>query len=295
MGRRARLFVCLALLASGVLAAPAEAHPSASVVIDSHGNAYYSDLEKVWRVSPGGKKQVVVSGVHTRELSLDAAGNLYGEHLWYEGEKTDKWGHYVWRLSPAGRLGRVYPAREGFRTDWSFVTDAAGRMYWAAGGPKGPTDIRRRSGRGQMETIASGVPGEVPWMAADGDGTLFFTVLTEDRHDLYRISPEGKLVHLARDLVARRLTDLVFSSRHATSGIFPDRHGGAYVTVPAERVVKHVTAAGKVTVAVRSRAPWSPTGGALAPDGALWILEGGVPKASRLRRIAPGGGERIFD
>ena len=36
------------------------------------------------------------------ELCLDARGNLYGEHLWYEGERTNEWGHYVWRRAPDG-------------------------------------------------------------------------------------------------------------------------------------------------------------------------------------------------
>jgi len=293
---RTRLPLALALLSLGALAVPAAAHPAASVVVDAKGNAYYSDLEKVWRVAPDGRKQVVVSGVHTHELSLDSAGNLYGEHLWYEGETTDKWGHYVWRLSPAGRVDRVYEAREGFRTDWSFVTDASGRMYWAEGGGGGAaTKIRRKSVAAQIDTIATGAFGEVRWMAVAPAGTLFFTTFADDRHDLYRLTPAGKLSRLASDLAGRKLSDLVFSARHATFGVFVDRRGGAYVAVPAERVVKHVAADGTVTIAVRSRPPWSPTGGALSADGALWILEGGLPGATRLRRIAPGGAERVYD
>jgi hypothetical protein len=295
MSPGARLSLPLALLALGSMAPPAAAHPATSVVMDAKGNVYYSDLARVWRVSPAGGKQVVVPGVHTHELSLDAAGNLYGEHLWYEGEKTDRWGHYVWRLLPTGRLERVYPARQGFRTDWSFVRDAAGSMYWAAAAGAGHAEIRRKDARGSITSVARGPWGEALWMAAAADGTLFFTSFDGRRHDLYRVSPAGAVRRLARDLAPHKLVDLVFSARHATFGLWPDRRGGAYVAVPAGRVVKHVTAAGKVTVAARSRPPWSPTGGMLAADRALWILEGGLPDAARLRRIAPDGGERVFE
>ena len=114
-----------------LFAATAAAHPSVSVVIDRQGNAYYSDLKQVWKVAPDGTKTVAVPGVHTHELYLDPQGNLYGEHLWYEGERTDKWGHYVWRRSPDGQVVKVIPNTEGFLENYSFVRDAAGNMYLA--------------------------------------------------------------------------------------------------------------------------------------------------------------------
>ena len=44
------------LLAASLLlfAASVRAHPAVSVVFDSHGNVYFSDLKQVWRVVPGG-------------------------------------------------------------------------------------------------------------------------------------------------------------------------------------------------------------------------------------------------
>lgn len=57
---------------------------------------------------------IAVPNVHSHELALDAAGNLYGEHLWYEGERTDRWSHRIWRRSPDGGVTDVIPAREGF-------------------------------------------------------------------------------------------------------------------------------------------------------------------------------------
>jgi hypothetical protein len=122
MNSKTHLPLCFALLSLVALAGRATAHPAAGVVVDAKGNACYSDLERVWRVAPDGRKQVVVSGVHTHELSLDAAGNLYGEHLWYEGEKTDKW-----PATSSGRGSPTWSTRRDTPRSGSFRIPAAGR------------------------------------------------------------------------------------------------------------------------------------------------------------------------
>ena len=291
--RLASAATLFALFAIG--AAPAHAHPSAGIVRDRAGNVYYSDLEQVWQLSPDGKKRVVVSGVHSHELWLDAAGNLYGEHLWYEGEKSDKWGHYVWKRAPDGRVSRVHPAREGFRSEWSFVRDAAENGYWAVEESGGRVEIRRKGRGGRITTVVRGRWGDLRWMAADADGTLFFTALADRMHDLYRASPDGKVMRLARDLAKRGPLDRLIDPRHDTFGLWPDRRGGAYVTILDERQVVHVGADGKVKVVLRSPPRWGPTGGLLAPDGSLWILEGGLPGRARVRRVDRDGKSRVFD
>ena len=92
--------------------ATARAHPGIGIVVDARGNVYYTDLTHVWRIAPDGKRTVAVRGVHTHELHLDAQGNLYGEHLWYNGEAANTWGHYVWRLRPSGVLDTIIAPKE---------------------------------------------------------------------------------------------------------------------------------------------------------------------------------------
>src|SRR5574339_286409 len=107
-----------------------KAHPGIGILKDSKGTIYYTDLKQVWKISPDGKKSVVVHDVHTHELYIDQQDNLYGEHLWYNGEKLDTWGYYVWCLKNTGELVKIIDPTEGFRTDYSFTRDAAGNMYW---------------------------------------------------------------------------------------------------------------------------------------------------------------------
>jgi hypothetical protein len=144
------LLCVLVLMLAG---AAAQAHPGVGIVKDSRGNLFYTDTKQVWKIMPDGKKSVAVPNVHTHELCLDAEDNLYGEHLWYEGEATKKWGHRIWCLKRDGTLVDVIPAREGFLRDYSFVRDRAGNMYWADRGAQ--TVIKKRSPDGKINVHAT--------------------------------------------------------------------------------------------------------------------------------------------
>jgi len=133
-----RLLGLLILLLS---VATAPAHPGVGIVQDSRGNVFFTDTKQVWKITSDGKKSVAVADVHTHELCFDDKGNLYGEHLWYEGDATKKWGHRVWRLKSDGTVSDVIPAREGFLKDYSFVRDREGNMWTPM--------VKGKSSRGQ--------------------------------------------------------------------------------------------------------------------------------------------------
>jgi hypothetical protein len=256
------------LLFLAFLAAPLFAHPSVSVVFDSKGNLYYSDLHQVLRLAPDGKLSVAVPGVHSHELAIDAQDNLYGEHLWYEGEKTDKWGYYVWKRAPNGSVSMVIPRSEGFLTNYSFVRDAAGNMYWA---DRDRGEIRKRAPNGAITTIAREIR-KVRWMTSSPRGTLFLI----DLPDLVRIEPNGRVTRLARN---------VSGGMHDVQGLWVDRSENVYLADYAHRQVLRVTPQGRVTVIAKSPFLWAPTGGGIAPNGTLWILETRVGNAVRVRRF----------
>src|SRR5262249_42017691 len=160
-----------------------------------------------------GTKSIAVRDVHTHELHIDAQDNLYGEHLWYEGDATKKWGHRVWRLKPDGKLMDLIPAREGFRKSYSFVRDRHGNMYWAEPGPR--TVICKRTPDGRVDTLATGNFPNVRWMTATPEGTLFLI----DGQDLWRITPDGSVSTVARDLAQRRFTQFHVDDHHALMGL----------------------------------------------------------------------------
>lgn len=259
------------------IAAPLLAHPSVSVVFDSKGNLYYSDLKQVWQRAPDGKLTVAVPGVHTHELAIDAQDNLYGEHVWYEGERTDKWGHYVWKRAPDGRVAMVIPRREGFLTNYSFVRDAAGNMYWA---DRDSGQIRRRAPNGAITTVARELR-RVRWMTASPRGTLFLI----DLPDLVRIDPNGRVTTLVKNIVGGLPITPQWWLRHDVQGLWVDKNENVYVAHTDDRQVLRVTPAGAVTIIAKSPLPWSPTGGGIAPNGEVWVLEVNPVNGMRVRKV----------
>ena len=143
-----------------LMPAAARAHPAVGIVRDRDGNIFYSDTARVWRINPQGVKSIAVDNVHTHELWLDAEGNLYGEHLWYEGGATHKWAHRVWKLARNGTLSDLIPARSGLREDYRdffFARDRNGVMYWVEKGPpdgKGLATIHKRVSGGPAKLLA---------------------------------------------------------------------------------------------------------------------------------------------
>jgi len=263
-----------------VSAPPLFAHPGVGIVMDARGNVFYTDLKQVWKIAPDGSKTVAVPNVHTHELCLDLLGNLYGEHLWYEGEASNRWGHRVWRLSPDGVLTDVVPAREGFRTDYSFVRDAAGNMYSAA--QKNPTSFRKRAPDGTITTIAVCRDcRNVRWMTAAADGTLYFT----DSGDLREISPTGRIRTLARGLAGNARTHRPEEDWRLVMGLWNDAARNVYVAVYGQREVKRVFPDGRIVVVATTSFPWAPTGGLIASSGDLWLLESTFTNAVRVRHI----------
>ncbi|MEJ0031960.1 MAG: hypothetical protein WDO15_16965 [Bacteroidota bacterium] len=51
-----------------LISASAFGHPGIGIVEDSRSNIFYTDLSKVWKVTPDGRKSIVVQDVHTHEL-----------------------------------------------------------------------------------------------------------------------------------------------------------------------------------------------------------------------------------
>jgi hypothetical protein len=263
----------LLLLATAL---PLFAHPPVSVAVDAQGNAYYSDLTHVWKVAPNGTRSIAVRNVHTHELYLDARGNLYGEHLWYEGDATKRWGHFVWRRGSDGKVVAITNRRTGFLRDMSFVRDAAGNMYMADDARK---RVLKRTPAGVESTVASGLTA-IHWMTVSPAGTVYLV----DGGDVVRIRG-NRVERIARNMATTSLTRPHIDEQHALMGLWLDRFENLYVADAARGQVKKIGADGKTSVFAKSSQPWTPSGGAFAANGDLLLLEVTMTNSVRLRRI----------
>jgi sugar lactone lactonase YvrE len=253
------------------VAVSANAHPGVGIVVDSRGNVFYTDLKQVWRIAPDGEKTVAVPNVHTHELYVDSGDNLYGEHLWYNGERLDTWGSRVWRRTPDGRVVDIVPAHPGFNDTYSFVRDRAGTMYWAA---REKNEIQKRTPDGHIVTVARHNFRDVRWMTVTPDGTVYLI----DRVDLLRVTPDGRVATVARNVSAG-------SGRHAVMGLWLDRQRNVYAADYSGSKVKRIDPNGRVEVVARSLFPWGPTGGVFDRSGNLWLLEYNILNQARARKI----------
>jgi hypothetical protein len=260
-----RIAFTLALVAA---AGAALGHPSVSVVIDSRGSVYYSDLERVWRVAPDGSKTVAVANVHTHELFLDGHDNLIGEHVWYDGDARKTWGHHLWKRDPHGRVSLIRPRTAGFPTNYGFARDRAGNLYWPV---RERGEIRKRAPNGALSRVVGELKA-MRWLHATPGGTLYVV----DGSDLVRVRG-GRAERFVRNITT--------AARHTMMGLWTDAAENVYLADHANRVVKRVTPAGVVSTFERSTFPWSPTGGAFAANGDLWVLEWTITSQVRVRKI----------
>lgn len=253
------------MIALFLLPVLAQGHPGIGIVKDKKGNIFYSDLEQVWKISTDGKRTIAVPNVHTHELYMDSAGNLYGEHLWYNGEQLNTWGHYVWSLKNDGSLTKVIEPKEGFLENYSFVRDDAGNTYWVERWKV--SRIKKKTPDGKVVTFAEGRWGDVRWMFATTTGIIYFT----NWHNLYKVDSSGNVLLLANDI--DRTKKEYKEEMHNLYGIWTDAQENIYVAIRSGEIIKKITPVGEVSVVYQSNKPWTPTGGVFDNDGNLWVLE----------------------
>lgn len=256
--------------------------------MDARGNVFYADANRVMMIAPDGRRQIAVPNVHAHELYLDSLGNLYGDHVWSEGRRTKKWGHRVWKRAPDGTITDVIPAAEGLLTGYGFTRDATGTMYWAHGEPR--TEIRKRRNLEPVAVHSRGSFRDVRSIVAGPDGTVYVI----DSADLKKIRPDGKVLIMSPGIASRSASRFTVNRRYAIMGLWLDSRSNLYAASYGTGEVKRVSPSGEVSVISRSGLPWSPTGGMVAPNGDLWILETSLINEVRLKRIASNGSVSFY-
>lgn len=280
-----RLLILALLACSGTM----QAHPGIGIVEDSKGNIFYTDLSQIWKIDTQGRKSVAVPRVHSHELYIDEHDNLFGEHLWYEGEATDKWGHYVWCLRGNGTVEKIIPPTEGFLSGYSFVRDHAGTMFWADRSLS-CQHLMAKSANGNVNKHSDQCMNDIRWMTTDNTGNI----LLVDRIDLKRVDKRGTVTTLATNLPDWRSPEKVEPNSHAVMGVWTDGDGNIYTAIMERRIVKKLAPDGTITIAARTAAAWLPTGGLVARNGDLWILETTLTNQVRVERIRANGSRYAF-
>ncbi|HYC86863.1 MAG TPA: hypothetical protein VEB86_16640 [Chryseosolibacter sp.] len=263
-------------------------HPGVGIVMDSKGVVYYTDLQHIWKIGTDGKVRIAVRNVHSHELFLDRNDNLYGEHLWYEGEATDKWGHFVWKLAPDGAFQKIIDDREGFLTDYSFVRDGKDNMY-LADRTKPCQQVLKKNKNGTHRHSGSCLKN-IRWMTSTPEGILYVV----DDGALKRIHEDGTVEAISPDLKERKLTQSAVNDQHMVMGIWTDSKGNVYTAVFGARKVKKIDGGRNVATVAETSIGWSPAGGLTSDNGDFWLLEYSQANKARVERITKDGIRTIY-
>ena len=282
------------LLLCCLLALPATAHPGWGIVRDTRGNLFFTDLKQVWMLSPAGVLSVVVPAVHTHELVIDHDGNLFGENVTYESA-ADKWHNYLWKRTPDGQVMTVVPDGQVLR-GFSLLRDAAGNMYAIEQNnhTRTRTLLLKRTPAGETQELAGGAFGirdgkgkDAQFSSVGGvdvlpDGTIYLV----DGATLRKVTPEGQVTTLARDLdKPRRLIQGTAGKANAFFGVRYDGKDNVYVADYDNRRVLKLSADGKQRVtAYESSFGWAPTGVWVAGED-LYVLEWRHPFGDSVRVV----------
>lgn len=250
----------------------ASAHPSIGIVADRQGAVFYTDLQHVWKIAAG-RKKIAVRDVHTHELFVDTAGNLFGEHQWND-ESGEHFYHYLWRLSPDGKFDTVVGNRPAFAdADFSLARDPKCNEYFLQPGhhlkPEDSSHIIRRSPSGQETILATGLFRGVSWLHPHSDGSVVYIIA----NTVYRIGVDSETRVVAKGIAGATPSYTYFGTDPIVYGAWQDDAQNVYVAVFSDQVVKKIDRNGAVSVAYKSAGRWAPTHGVFDSDGRLWVLE----------------------
>jgi len=278
-------FFCLIFGPTGI-----EAHPGIGIVMDSEGNVFYTDLDHVWKISTNGEQSIAVKNIHTHELYIDEEDNLYGEHEWYEGEATDKWGNYVWCLSKDGVFEKTIQDVEGFLDDNTLVRDTENNSFWAEKSSDHVL-LRKQTLNGQSHIVTEHYFNDIRWMYFSKYDNNLYVV---DHLKIKKVTSQGEVTLIADDLKDSKFLFDSVADRHYIFGMWSDEKMDLYVALYGAGKVKKISTTGEITTIFKSSTFWSPCGGMKAPDGTQWIMEFSKRNKTRVRKISPDGKHTLF-
>jgi len=266
-----------------------QAHPGIGIVMDSKGNVFYTDLTHVWKIATNGELSIAVKNIHTHELYIDKEDNLYGEHEWYEGEATDKWGNYVWCLTNDGIFNKTIPDVEGFLDNNTLVRDPEGNTYWAEKSDDQEL-LKKQTINGENISVSEHHFDDIRWMHfSNNDNNLYIV----DNLKIKKVTPEGDVTILADNLKEGRSLFGV-ADRHYVFGTWTDQRMNVFVAVYGSGKVKKISPEGKISTIYESGIFWAPCGGFTAPNGTQWIMEFSKRNKTRIRKIGIDGKQTLY-
>ena len=289
--------IFLTLLSLILFSIPCHSHPSWGIVVDRHGQVYFSDAthNAIWRVDTLGRLSRLVSGKHAHDLFMDAKGFLYAEHVEYL-VYAKRWRSSLWRISVGGNMTEVFPPSMSGKKFWyPFTFDSSGILYacFLDSASKESSPLMKRYTDGTISTwnlkdssgdaVSTSNVGAMAW---GPDGALYAT----SSNKVLRITKDGIVAVVASGLGLKKYPGMPAAGLW---GLAVDARKNIYVADYGARRILKITTDGTITTLLNSDSPWSPTGVTISSDD-VYILEDGFtsPKkvsGPRVRKVTKNG------
>ncbi len=253
------------------------AHPGIGMVYDGERYIYYTDLSHVWKLdTKSGISEIFVENVHSHELALDNAGNIYGEHYWYV-ESEQKFKNYIWSANKNGVTQKIREDQYGENDDFSFVRDRNFNSYEIR---KGLEDYEVVLTDSLKEKVLAKLRLNNPtWKYISKKDILLFV----DYPSIYRLN-QGAISIVAQDVSSNRFPFSFVGDEHTIYGVWTDSKENVYVALYGGREIRRINEAGSTRV-MKSPFLWSPINGLFDIDNNLWVMECKVGGKIRVRKI----------
>ncbi len=260
---RPRLIVHTWLFTAAVFfSRPLQANPGAGIVVDAHGQVFFTDTGAgIWKIDTGGKLTLVSKHIY-RWIAIDKNGK-------FAAKRNPNWHRVEMGGDGAPMLGS---------NDRPIAVSGDGNLYHAACHYSGPLLIVREVPSRDSFVLAD-VPADgyttrmcpVDGVAVGPNGSVYFTEL----QTVTKVESTGSHTVLAR------ITDLPDCAPVAgiaegwmpyLRGLDVGADGSVYVAASGCGQLLKIAPDGAVTAVLKSGAPWSPTAVAVAGSD-LYVLE----------------------
>ena len=267
------------LAVCAVFVSDASAHPGWGILLDRQGQIYFGDVQTntIWKINGQHRLEPIITGKHSHSLFLDEAGNLFGEHVYYDNDGS-RWISSIWKLTSDGQLVEIVPPSIGPPRGSGIFMDREGNIYSAQGGsPESErVELLRRSPDGRIAVVAGGERGHadgngthakfnaVIAMAWGPDGSLYVT----DASCVRRVAMAGTVTTVGDNPLA----GVARSEHPRLLGIAVDSRENVYVADYDYNCVRRITRDGAVDTVLTGGFYWSPSGVTAVGDD-LYVLE----------------------
>lgn len=269
-------FVGWSMLLGCFSSLPACAQSAWGLGVNQQGEIFFSDAQRsrIWLISPRGTLLPALKDKYSRELYLDQADNVFGEHLYYDA-RSSQWRRSLWELTVNEQLLEMgAPASPDLR----LARDTAGNQFIVQ---SDSTTVRvlKRTPDGQSLFLAGGNKGYADGFGSDArfrqigaltigrDGTVYLV----DADCVRSVAPSGAVTTLGGQPLAglpHRPTGLL--------GIAVDEQNNVLVADAQYGLVRKIGPENQVTTAYEPGWFWQPVGVTLA-KGELYVLTSARP------------------